>query len=148
MVYALNYKGGFMKINVKAMVLRIIIILGFLAMCISMIIAELNITWAFVNSLAAFNGVIPSAAVLVSNIVRSFVNKFHSKQKFAKWSVLTFVIAYIIGIVCGFVHYEMPLMFGAFYFYVYQLGIGIILSALFGVVIYLLSMFYFRLIKE
>lgn len=95
----------------------------------------------------AFNGVIPSAAVLVSNIGWFFVNNFSSKEKFAKWSVIMFAFFYIIGVVYGFVHYEMPLILEAFYFYVYQLGIGIILFVLFGIVVYLLSKVYFRLIK-
>ena len=137
-----------MKSKVKAIALRIIFIAGFLAMCISMFIVELNITWAFMNSLAAFNGVIPSAAVLVSNIVWTFVNKFPSKEKFAKWSVIMFVFAYIIGNVCGFVHYEKPLLPVLVDLYVFELGLGIILSVLFGIVIYLLSKVYFSLIKE
>ena len=137
-----------MKNKVKAIALRVIFILGFLAMCISMSVVELNITAPFLNSLAAFNGVIPSAAVIVSNISWFFVNKFPSKEKFAKWSVITFVIAYILCIVCGFVHYEIPLILEAFNFYVYQLGLGMILSVLFGVVIFLLSKVYFILMKE
>ena len=132
----------------KAIILRIIFIAGFLAMCISMFIVELNITVYIFNSLAALNGVIPSAAVLVSNIVWTFVNKFPSKEKFAKWSVIMFVFAYIIGNVCGFVHYEKPLLPVLVDLYVFGLGLGIILSVLFGIVIYLLSKVYFSLIKE
>lgn len=137
-----------MNTKVKAIVLRTIFILGFLAMCISMIVVELNITWDFLNSWAAFNGVIPSAAVLVSNISWFFVNKFPTKERFAKWSVITLFIAYILGIVCGFIHYKMPIILEAFNFYVYQMGVGVILSVLFGIVIYFLSKVYFRLIKE
>lgn len=132
----------------KAIILRIIFIAGFLAMCISMFIVELNITWAFMNSLAAFNGVIPSAAVLVSNINWFFVNKYRSKEKFAKWSLVLYVLAYIIGIICGFIHYEMPLTIEGFNFYLLLLGPGIILAILFSIVIYFLSKVYFRLIKE
>ena len=137
-----------MKSKVKAIVLRVIFVLGFLAMCISMFIVELNITWAFMNSLAAFNGVIPSAAVLVSNINWFFVNKYRSKEKFAKWSLILYVFAYIIGIICGFIHYEMPLTIEGFNFYLLLLGPGIILAILFSIVIYFLSKVYFRLIKE
>ena len=137
-----------MKSKLKAIALRIIFITGFLAMCISMFIVELNITWAFMNSLAAFNGVIPSAAVLVSNINWFFVNKYKSKENFAKWSVILYVFAYIIGIICGFIHYEMPLTIEGFNFYLLLLGPGIILAILFSIVIYFLSKVYFRLIKE
>lgn len=137
-----------MKSKVKAIVLRVIFVLGFLAMCISMFIVELNITWAFMNSLAAFNGVIPSAAVLVSNINWFFVNKYRSKEKFAKWSLILYVLAYIIGIICGCIHYEMPIILEAFFYYVYQYGSGILLSVLFSIVIYILSKVYFRLINE
>ena len=137
-----------MKSKVKAIALRIIFIAGFLAMCISMFIVELNITWAFMNSLAAFNGVIPSAAVLVSNINWFFVNKYRSKEKFAKWSLIFYVLAYVIGIICGCIHYEMPIIFEAFFYYVYQYGLGILLSVLFSIVIYILSKIYFRLIRE
>ena len=132
----------------KAIILRIIFIAGFLAMCISMFIVELNITWAFINSLAAFNGVIPSAAVLVSNINWFFVNKYKSKEYFAKWSIILYVFAYTIGIICGFIHYEMPLTIEGFNFYLLLLGPGIILAMLFSIVIYFLSKVYFRLIKE
>ena len=137
-----------MKSKVKAIVLRVIFVLGFLAMCISMFIVELNITWAFMNSLAAFNGVIPSAAVLVSNINWFFVNKYRSKEKFAKWSLILYVLAYIIGIICGCIHYEMPIILEAFFYYVYQYGSGILLSVLFSIVIYILSKVYFRLFNE
>ena len=137
-----------MKSKLKAIALRIIFIAGFLAMCISMFIVELNITWAFMNSLAAFNGVIPSAAVLVSNINWFFVNKYRSKEKFAKWSLILYVFAYITGIICGCIHYEMPIILEAFFYYVYQYGLGILLSVLFSIVIYILSKVYFRLIKE
>ena len=137
-----------MKSKLKAIALRIIFIAGFLAMCISMFIEELNITWAFMNSLAAFNGVIPSAAVLVSNINWFFVNKYRSKEKFAKWSLIFYVLSYIIGIICGCIHYEMPIIFEAFFYYVYQYGSGILLSVLFSIVIYILSKVYFRLINE
>lgn len=109
---------------------------------------ELNTTRAFLNSMFAFNGVIPLAAVLVSNIGWFFVNKFSSKEKFAKWSVIMFAVVYIIGVVCGFVYYKMPFRFDAIVFYIYQLGFGIILSVFFGIVIYLLSKVYFRLINE
>ena len=119
----------------KAIILRIIFIAGFLAMCISMFIVELNITWAFMNSLAAFNGVIPSAAVLVSNINWFFVNKYRSKEKFAKWSLIFYVLSYIIGIICGCIHYEMPLTIEGFNFYLLLLGPGIILAILFSIVI-------------
>ena len=117
-------------------------------MCISMFVVELNITWAFMNSLAAFNGVIPSAAVLVSNINWFFINKYRSKEKFAKWSLILYVLAYIIGIICGCIHYEMPIILEAFFYYVYQYGSGILLSVLFSIVIYILSKVYFRLINE
>ena len=137
-----------MKSKVKAIVLRVIFVLGFLAMCISMFIVELNITWAFMNSLAAFYGVIPSAAVLVSNINWFFVNKYRSKEKFAKWALNLYVLAYIIGIICGCIHYEMPIILEAFFYYVYQYGSGILLSVLFSIVIYILSKVYFRLINE
>ena len=132
----------------KAIVLRIIFIAVFLTMCISMFVVELNITGAFMNSLAAFNGVIPSAAVLVSNINWFFVNKYRSKEKFAKRSLTLYVLAYTIGIICGCIHYEMPIILEAFNFYIYQFGLGIILSVFFGIVIYLLSKVYFSLIKE
>ena len=132
----------------KAIILRIIFIAGFLSMFVVMFIVELNITWAFMNSLAAFNGVIPSAAVLVSNINWFFVNKYKSKENFAKWSVIFYVFAYIIGIICGFIHYEMPLTIEGFNFYLLLLGPGIILAILFSIVIYFLSKVYFRLIKE
>lgn len=132
----------------KAIILRIIFIAGFLSMFVAMFIVELNITWAFMNSLAAFNGVIPSAAVLVSNIHWFFVNKYKNKEKFAKWSVIMFAFAYIIGIICGCIHYEMPIILAGFLYYVYQYGSGILLSVLFSIVIYILSKVYFRLIKE
>lgn len=135
------------KNKVKAIVLRVIFISGFLALFIYMFGKELRVTTPFLNTRAAFNGVIPSAAVIVSNISWFFVNKFPSKQKFAKWSVITFFIAYIFGVACGFVHYEVPLILEAFNFYVYQWGMGMILSVLFGIVIYLLSKVYFSLIK-
>ena len=136
------------KYKSKAIVLRGIFVFVFLVISISMIVVELNTTASFLNSLAAFNGVIPSAAALISNINWFYVTKFSSKEEFAKWSVITFVIAYIIGIVSGFIYYEIPFKLDAIGFYVYQLGLGIILSVIFSIVIYLLSKVYFELNNE
>ena len=136
----------------KAIILQIILIAVFTIVFVVGILDELNtnsenLIESFLNGFSAFTCVIPSAAVLVSNINWFFVNKYKSKENFAKWSVILYVFAYIIGIICGFIHYEMPLTIEGFNFYLLLLGPGIILAILFSIVIYILSKVYFRLIK-
>lgn len=129
-----------MHSKAKAIVLRTVFVLFFAAICLWAFTEELH-TSSFFNGVNAFGAFIPSVAVLVSNILWFFADRFSSKQSFAKWSALTFVLACLVGTVCGFVHYELPL-------YIYLLAPGLFISVFFGIVVFLFSNIYFRLVRK
>ena len=129
--------------KMKAHILSIAFIVALLVIFISAFLEEFE-AYSFANGLPTFSAAIPAFAGLLSLINWFFSGRYGDGRKFAKWSVIVFCFMYLLGIICGFIHYEIPLPMEAHGYYVYLVGPGMLVAIVFGSLIFTFSKLYYK----